>query len=62
MYRLAIIDQPEVCQLKWIITVIENLMKSKFTGNLRINFSEGGISNVNKNESMIPPKEESNKK
>jgi hypothetical protein len=40
---------------------IENLVNSKFTGNIRINFFEGGIGNINKEESIKPPEEESKK-
>ena len=48
--------------LKWLSTVIESLIKNKFTGNLRINFFKGGITNLNKEESMVPPDEVSKDK
>ena len=44
--------------LKWLFGLIENLVKDKFTGNLRINFFKGSIANINKEESILPPKEE----
>lgn len=43
--------------MRWIIDIIKSLMEKKFTGSLQINFFEGGISNVNKNQSIKPPKE-----
>ena len=45
----------------WISEVIRGLMQNKYTGYIRINFSRGGISNINKEESLIPPKEDSKK-
>jgi hypothetical protein len=47
----------EVVWLKWLYDLIADLMKRRFTGNLRINFFKGGITNINKEESIKPPKE-----
>lgn len=47
--------------MKWLFNFITNLVRNKFTGNLKINFFKGGITNVNKDESIVPPKEESEK-
>jgi len=44
--------------LEWLFDFIRDLSNKKFTGNLRINFSKGGITNLNKDESIKPPKEE----
>jgi hypothetical protein len=44
--------------LKWLFDLIADLVRSKFTGNIRINFFKGGITNVNKEESIKAPKEE----
>lgn len=42
--------------MNWIFDIIRMLIKEKFTGSLQINFFQGGIGNVNKIESMKPPK------
>ncbi len=47
--------------MNWLFELIQKLVKSKFTGNLKINFFKGGVTNVNKDESIVPPKEESKK-
>ena len=44
--------------MKWLFELITNLIRNRFTGSLRINFFKGGITNVNKDESMRPPEEE----
>lgn len=40
--------------LNWAITLITDLFKNQFTGNIQINFFKGEISNVNKAESFKP--------
>lgn len=40
--------------LKWIFDIIRKLVDNKFTGSIQINFFKGGISNINKNESLKP--------
>ena len=47
--------------MKWLFDLIADLMKNRFTGCLKINFFKGGITNVNKDESLKPPKEETKK-
>ncbi len=44
--------------MNWLLNLIRDLGKKKFTGNLRINFFKGGVTNVNKDESIKPPKEQ----
>ncbi len=44
--------------MKWLFDLIADLRKNRFTGYLKINFFKGGITNVNKDESLKPPKEE----
>jgi len=40
---------------QWVFEFLNKLMKERFTGNVQINFQFGGISNLNKNESIKPP-------
>ena len=40
--------------IAWLIDYIKRLIADKFTGNIQINFFKGGISNINKNESIKP--------
>jgi len=40
--------------MEWVIDLIRQLVKSKFTGSIQINFQFGGITNVNKSESLKP--------
>jgi hypothetical protein len=47
--------------LDWLFALIKNLVENKFTGSIRINFFQGGITNINKEESIKPPKEVSKK-
>lgn len=47
--------------MKWLFNLIGDLKKRKFTGYLRINFFKGGVTNLNKEESIEPPKEENKK-
>lgn len=43
--------------MNWVIEVIRGLCGGGFTGRVEINFYCGGITNINKIESMQPPKE-----
>jgi len=43
--------------MKWLYELIESLVKQRFTGHLKVNFFEGGITNVNREQSIIPPEE-----
>jgi len=40
--------------MPWLFDLITKLIEDKFTGSLQINFFQGGISNVNKSESIKP--------
>ena len=45
--------------IRWLINFLTKLVEEKFTGSIQINFFGGGISNINKNESIKPqPKKE----
>lgn len=44
--------------LEWAIKMIQELAESRYTGKVEINFQFGGISNINKFESIKPLKEE----
>lgn len=35
--------------------IISELVKTQFTGTIRINFFKGGIGNINKEECLKPP-------
>jgi hypothetical protein len=37
----------EVHGLEWIIDAVKSLIASRFTGELRINFFKGGVTNIN---------------
>ncbi len=39
-------------QLEWVYNLIKELVSKKFTGDIRINFNSGGITNINKSESL----------
>lgn len=41
----------------WAKNLIEDAKDNKFTGRLEFNFFEGGVSNVNRFESIKPPAE-----
>ena len=43
--------------MKWVFETIRDLVKNKFTGNIRINFFEGGVTNINMDKCIKPPKE-----
>ncbi len=41
---------------EWTIKLIQELAESQYTGKIEINFFKGGITNVNRFESIKPPK------
>jgi hypothetical protein len=43
--------------MKWLFDMILLACKNRFTGSITINFFQGGITNINKNESIKPPTE-----
>lgn len=43
--------------MRWVFDLIKELARNKYTGKIEINFFQGGISNINKFESIKPPKE-----
>jgi hypothetical protein len=43
---------------EWIIEIIRDMEESKAYGSLRLNFQGGTIVNINKEESIIKPKEQ----
>lgn len=42
--------------IEWITDILKRLIKDNFTGSIQINFSNGGIGNINKQEKLEPPK------
>jgi len=40
---------------RWIWELIKDLAKARFTGSLTINFSQGGITSLDKKERLAPP-------
>lgn len=42
--------------MNWLFDFISNKIRTKFTGSLRINFFDGGVTNINVEESIRPPK------
>jgi hypothetical protein len=40
--------------MEWLFNLIKDLIDKKFTGSVKINFFQGGISNINKEESIKP--------
>lgn len=42
--------------IDWLVNLIKNKINSGFCGSIRINMSFGGITNVNIEESIKPPK------
>ena len=44
-------------QINWIFKLIQDLVTKKYSGNVQINFHLGGITNINKVESIKPPVE-----
>ena len=47
---MNIADQKK--QLEYVLFLLKGLMDDEFTGNIQINFKLGGISNINKLESI----------
>lgn len=43
--------------MNWAIQIIRDLVAQKYSGKIEINFQFGGITNINKFESLKPPKE-----
>lgn len=41
---------------EWIVSIIKSAIDSRYTGSIKINFFLGGITNIEKNESVKPPK------
>jgi len=41
--------------MNWLFDILNSKIKAKFTGSIRINFFNGGISNINVEESIKPP-------
>lgn len=41
--------------IAWVIQLIQKLVADKYTGKIELNFYSGGISNVNKFESIKAP-------
>lgn len=39
---------------QWLIDILNDVYKQKFTGNIQINFFEGGITNLTKTQSFKP--------
>lgn len=42
--------------IDWLMNLIKSKISSGFCGSIRVNFYQGGISNVNIEESVKPPK------
>lgn len=40
--------------MQWIIDIVTELMKSRFTGYVQINLVNGTVANVNKHETIRP--------
>ena len=54
---MAKVELPEdLKDIKWVLEEIIDCAKTIFTGNLQINYFKGGVSNINKTESIKPPK------
>ena len=41
--------------IEWLLEFFRELIENKFTGSVKVNFFKGGISNLNKEESIKPP-------
>ena len=58
---MARIELPEnMKDIKWVLMEIIDCAKAGFTGNLQINYFKGGVSNINKTESIKKPNEDKN--
>lgn len=40
--------------MDWLVTILTDLMKSRFNGYVQINFVNGTIANLNKHETIRP--------
>lgn len=52
----VILRREETDMIDWLVNLIKNKINSGFCGSIRINMSFGGITNVNIEESIKPPK------
>lgn len=43
-----------ITHAQWLIDVINDIHKKRFTGNIQINFFSGSITNITKTESLKP--------
>jgi len=43
--------------IEWVIDMIKKLSGEGYTGKVEVNFFEGGVSNINKTESIKPQSE-----
>lgn len=43
--------------LPWLQKIMDEATKCGFTGRIQVNFFKGGIQNVNRDESLMPPPE-----
>ena len=58
---MAKVELPEdLKDIKWVLEEIIDCAKTSFTGNLQINYFKGGVSNINKMESIKKPNEDKN--
>ena len=58
---MARIELPEdLKDIKWVLEKIIDCAKAGFTGNLQINYFKGGVSNINKTESIKKLNEDKN--
>lgn len=42
--------------MTWLLEILNDLVRSRFTGKLEINFYQGGVAKINKLESIEVPK------
>ena len=43
--------------IDWVVNLIRELASGGYTGKLEVNFFKGGVSNINKTESIKPQSE-----
>ena len=41
--------------MEWLTDILKKAKDDKFTGSIQINFFSGGVTNINKSESIKPP-------
>ena len=41
--------------MQWIIDILKLAIDNKFTGSITVNFFKGGVSNINRHESIKAP-------